>query len=68
MGLQIAFSPLVDDLVQKNDDKERAIKKLETEFNDIKGYDQDNYDDVVEEEIELDDLTIDSLSQGFLWL
>ena len=42
----------IDELVQKNDEKERAIKKLETEFNDIKGYDQD---DISEDEIELDE-------------
>ena len=51
----------IDDLVQKNDEKEKAIKKLETDVNDIKDnciaedssdeYEDINEDEVVEHEI-----------------
>ena len=54
----------IDDLVEKNDEKERAIKKLETEFNDIKGDDQDDYDDVVEEGIELDETSMSPVKKS----
>ena len=55
----------IDDLVQKNDDKERAIKKLETEFNDFKGYDQDDDEvDEVEEEIELDETSMSPVQKS----
>ena len=52
----------IDGLVQKNNEKEKAIKKLETEFNDIKDncIINDSYDQSgeVEEETELDETSV----------
>ena len=50
----------INDLVQKNDEKERAIKNLETEFNNIKDncLITDDQDDVDEEEIELNETSM----------